>query len=343
MRSSVTTKPSVTIRDVARKARVSVATVSRVLNNSPLVSDRTRARIQKIAGQLRYVPNASARGLSVRRNDIIGLLLPAVNGDFFSEVIRGADQAAQEYGFHFLIASHHNSLPEIAAELRAMHGRVDGLILMSPNYDAHILRKDVLPRNLPVVLLNCLPDGEAVDTLTVDNRRGAMAVVRHLIGHGHRRIAIVKGRDENVDSRERLQGYRAALRKAGCEISSASEFAGNFDESSGYDAIPNLLRLSPRPTAVFAANDAMAVGVMSALLDAGIKVPEEMALAGFDDTPVARYLTPSLTSVHVAISDLGMLAMQRIIRVVQSGRRQKNQHTILPTTLVIRQSCGCHG
>ncbi len=335
------TTSTFTIRDVAKKAGVSVATVSRVLNNSASVTDETRDRIQAIAQKLHYVPNASARGLSTRRSDIIGLLLPAVNGDFFSEVIRGADQAAQQRGFHFLVSSHHNNPAEIHAELQAISGRVDGLLLMSPNQDARSLRKSTLPANLPVVLLNCLPQGEPVDALTVDNRAGAFEIVQHLIGHGHKRIAIIKGLSQNIDSRERLEGYRLALKKNGCERSSTLEIEGSFDESSGYDAAPAILNLRPRPSAVFAANDAMAVGALSALLDAGVSIPGEIALVGFDDTPVARYLTPSLTTVHVPISDLGTLAMNRIIDVVQKGKRVKREHIVLPTETIIRHSCGC--
>ncbi len=336
------TKPSnVTIRDVAKKAGVSVATVSRVLNNSALVTDETRNRIQSIAEKLHYVPNASARGLSTRRSDIIGLLLPAVNGDFFSEVIRGADQAAQERGFHFLVSSHHNDLTEIQTELQAISGRVDGLLLMSPNQNPHTLRKNILPASLPVVLLNCPPGGEPIDSLTVDNRTGAFEIVQHLIGHGHTRIAIIKGLGQNIDARERLEGYRLALRKNGCERVSALEVEGSFDESSGYDAVPAILNLRPRPTAVFAANDAMAVGALSALLDAGVNVPGELALVGFDDTPVARYVTPSLTTVHVPISDLGSLAMKKIADILQGGKRTKREHIVLPTETIIRHSCGC--
>ncbi|HTY01680.1 MAG TPA: LacI family DNA-binding transcriptional regulator [Bacteroidota bacterium] len=335
------TQPSVTIRDVAKKAGVSVATVSRVLNNSALVTDKTRNRIQSVAEKLRYIPNASARGLNTRRSDIVALLLPAVNGDFFSEVIRGADEAAGEQGYHILVSSHHNDPSEMQAELQVIAGRVDGLLLMAPNQDAHTLRRKILPSNLPSVLLNCRPGREPLDALTVDNKTGAMEVVAHLIGHGHRRIAIIKGLKENIDSRERLEGYRQALKQYGCERLSALEIEGSFVESSGYDAVPAILNLRPRPTAVFASNDAMAVGALSALLDAGVSIPGEIALAGFDDTPGVQYLTPSLTTVKVPISDLGAQAMKRVLDKVHGRKRLKPEHLVLPTELVIRHSCGC--
>jgi LacI family transcriptional regulator len=335
-------KENITIHDVARKARVSVATISRVLNNSELVADKTRKRILRIAKELNYVPNASARGLSTRRNDTIGLLLPDVYTEFFSEVIRGADQAAQELGFHFFVSSDHNQKSEMEAALHAIRGRVDGLIIMSPYIDAQMLRETMLPRNLPVVLLNCALANGYYDSLTIDNAGGAFRVVQHLIEHGYDRIAIIKGTDQNVDARERLQGYREALGKSGREISSNLEFAGDFTEASGHDAAQKLLSTTPLPRAIFVSNDAMAVGVLSALSSAGIKVPDEIAIAGFDDIPIARYLTPPLTSVHVSINDLGMLAMKRIIQIVREKKMHRVERTVLPTTIVIRESCGCH-
>ena len=335
-------KTNITIHDVAKRAKVSVATISRVLNNSTLVADKTRSRVLKITKVLNYVPNASARGLSTRRSDTIGLLLPDVYTEFFSEVIRGADQAAQEYGFHFFVSSDHNQKSEMEAALRAIRGRVDGLIIMSPYINAHALHETLLPKNLPVVLLNCAMSDGLFDSLNIDNAGGAYQMVQHLIEHGYKRIAIIKGKDENVDARERLQGYRRALRESRYETSSNLELTGDFTEASGYDAAKKLLDFTPHPNAIFASNDAMAVGVLSALHDAGVKVPDEIALAGFDDIPITRYLTPPLTSVHVSINDLGMLAMKRIIQIVQEEKVHKVEQTILPTTTVIRESCGCH-
>lgn len=299
-------------------------------------------RILRIAKELNYVPNASARGLSTRRNDTIGLLLPDVYTEFFSEVIRGVDQAAQENGFHFFVSSDHNQKSEMETALRAIRGRVDGLIIMSPFIDAQTLNETILPKNLPVVLLNCSMTDGLFDSLNIDNAGGAYRMVHHLIEHGYKRIAIIKGTDENVDARERLQGYHKALRESKYEISPDLEIAGDFTEESGHKAIQKLLNSTPRPRAIFVSNDAMAVGALSALRDAGVKVPDEIAIAGFDDIPIARYLTPPLTSVHVSINDLGMLAMRRIIQLVQEKKTHKVERTILPTTTVMRESCGCH-
>jgi LacI family transcriptional regulator len=166
-------------------------------------------------------------------------------------------------------------------------------------------------------------------------------MVRHLLDHGHRRVAIIKGIEENYDAQERLRGYRAALESVSAEKHETLEFPGSFSETSGYEAARRLLALSPRPTALFASNDSMAIGALSALRDAGVDIPGDIALAGFDDIPIAAYLSPSLTSVHLDISNLGALAIRTLLHAV----RQKNAHTkqqlVLPTSLSIRESCGC--
>ena len=329
----------VTIRDVAREAGVSVATVSRVLNDSGPVSELTRHRIREIATRLRYVPDSAARSLITRRSTTVGVLLPDLHGEFFSEVIRGIDQTAQRNGYHLLVSGSHNDKGEIEAALRAMRGRVDGLIVMSPDIDSAALVAN-LPAGSPVVLLNCFVDGDAFDSLTIDNFGGADAMVRHLIAGGHRRIAFIKGAERNYDAAERLRGYRAALADAGIEPEPALELAGDFTESGGHDAARRVAAMRDRPTAVFAANDSMAIGALAALRDAGVRVPDEMAVAGFDDIPIARYMSPPLTSVRVQISEMGERAVHMLLRAIEEKNQHEKQQETLPTTLVIRESCG---
>ncbi|MDZ7344019.1 MAG: LacI family transcriptional regulator [candidate division KSB1 bacterium] len=330
----------VTIREVARKAGVSTATVSRVFNDVDRVDEKTRRRVQRVAKRLRYTPNAVGRSLSTKRTDAIGLLLPDIHGEFFSEVIRGADQAAQQNRYHLLVSSSHNHREEIEAALKVMSGRVDGLVIMSPHLDAQALKTN-LPRNLPVVLLNCFVDDVSFDSLNIDNFGGACAVVKHLIQHGHQSIAIIKGTEGNLDADERLRGYRHALREAGLTPAETLEFSGRFSEASGYEATKKILTLWPRPTAIFASNDSMAIGALSALREIGADIPAEMALAGFDDIPIARFLSPSLTSVRVSISNLGAQAIQKLVHAIREKKRHVNQHLIVPTSLALRESCGC--
>jgi LacI family transcriptional regulator len=335
---------SASIKEVAFKAGVSIATVSRVLNDKGPVAVETRRRILAAIEQLRYVPHGAARSLITNQTNTMGVLLPDLHGEFFSEVIRGIDLAARRSGFHVLISGFHSDRAEIEAVLRALRGRVDGLIVLSPDVDAQGLHRN-LPETLPVVLLNTPVDGAAFgamafDAINLDNHGGAFAMVRHLAGLGHRRIALIRGPEENADARERLRGYRDALRAEGIEPSDALELGGDFSEESGHRAGQRLLALTPRPTAVFAANDSMAIGCLFALREAGARVPGDVALAGFDDIPIARYLTPSLSSVHVPIAELGMRAMERLLHAVESKNGHERRQETVATTLVVRASCG---
>lgn len=329
----------VTIKEVALRAGVSIATVSRAFNDSSVVDERTKERVKKAAHELHYVPSALGRNLSTRKTNAIGLLLPDLFGEFFSEVIRGSDETAQQFHYHLIVSSSHSSKDEIDAALKAMRGRVDGLIVMSPHVDAQILYAN-LPHHLPVVLMNCKVDGDSYDSVTIDNYGGAYRIARHILDHGHKRVAILKGTENNIDALERLRGYRAAVADARyrCEI---VELAGDFSEASGYDAVKTLLRGTSRPTAILASNDAMAIGALSALRDAGIAIPDEIALAGFDDIPIASYLTPSLTTVHIGINSLGVNAVEVVLHAIREKNNHQKRQLSLPTTLSIRESCGC--
>jgi len=328
-----------TIRDVARAAGVSVATVSRVFNASGPVKEETQRRIREVALKLRYSPNGAARSLTTNRTSTLGVLLPDLYGEFFSEVIRGVDQMAQDHGYHILVSSSHNVPSEIAAALTAMRGRVDGVVIMSPAIDAATLAEN-LPTTLPVVLLNCAVEGTEFDALGIDNYGGAHSMVRHLVVSGRRRIAIICGAPGNGDADARLQGYRAALDEAGIERRAEWEIAGDFLERSGYTAAERLLRLSPRPDAIFAANDSMAIGAMSALQAVGCRVPDDMAVTGFDDIPISRYMSPPLTTVRIDIAGLGGRAVRALVRAVGSKNAHERRQEILPAELVVRESCG---
>jgi LacI family transcriptional regulator len=327
-----------TIRDVAREAGVSVATVSRVLNDSGPVRDETRQRIEDVARRLRYAPNSAARSLSTRKTRTIGVLLPDLYGEFFSEVIRGIDQVVQAAGWHLLVSSSHNEWSAIEAALRVMRGRVDGLLMMSPDLDAKALAAN-LPEQLPVVLLNCEVDDRTYDSVNIDNFAGACAVASHVVALGHRRIGLITGPPRNHDARERLRGSLAVLEAAGIAPAEALRVVGDFSERSGYDAMLRLLDASVPPTAVIAANDSMAIGALGALRERGVRVPADMTVVGFDDIPIGRYVTPPLTTVRVTIPALGERATRRLFEVMKSNGRQERVQELLPTELVVRSSC----
>jgi LacI family transcriptional regulator len=333
----------VTIKDVARQANVSVATVSRVFSGANAVREETSKRIRDVAARLRYAPHGGARSLITSKTQTLGVLLPDLYGEFFSEIIRGIDLAARSSGFHLLVSSSHSDRCELENAIRSMRGRVDGVVIMSPDIDASVLLAN-LPEEQPVVMLNSVVRRQGVASVKIDNRRGACEMVRHLIAHGHRRIAFIAGAERNLDGDQRRRGYRAALTEAGLNLNHSMEFSGDFTEDSGFEAAKEILkRTSSRPSAIFAANDAMAIGAMSALREAGVKVPAEIAVAGFDDIPIARHMSPALSSVHVPIAGLGERAAGRLMSALTNPGSYVARHEVLRTTLVIRESCGPPG
>ena len=335
---------AVTIKDVAREAEVSVATVSRALNGRVNVAPEVRSHVQAVAARLRYIPHSAARSLITRRTQTIGALLPDMHGEFFSELIRGIDRAARAKGYHLLLSSSHGDADETATALQAMLGRVDGLLIMSPYADPGFIEEH-LPETLPSILLNPVHGHTRLPALAVDNRKGAYVMTRHLVNCGHRDIAFIAGPKGNLDAEERLQGHLDALHEL---LPGASEqvVAGDFSEESGYRAGSQIARLQRRPHALFAANDSMAIGCLFALNEAGLRVPADIALAGFDDIPTARFTQPPLTTVRVRIADLGGRALDRLVAAVaakESGHRlPPHRIQMLDPELVLRSSCGMH-
>lgn len=302
-----------TIRDVARRAQVSVATVSRALNGLA-VSDATKARVSDAARELGYVPHAGARSLSLARTNAIGVVLPDLHGEFFSEVVRGMDREASRRGYLLLLSNLHAGSEQATQALRAMRGRVDGLIVMAP----HLSREELsaaLPAGLPSVLINSRDASGAVSTFHLDNSAGARAVVAHLASIGCKRLVHIGGPEENIDARERADACQDAARQLGLEC---VVVCGDFEEESGEAAIRSLLAAKQEFDAVFAANDNMAIGAIQALRAAGLRVPQDVAVAGFDDIPLARHL--GLTTVRVRIAELGERALAALIADMNEER-----------------------
>jgi LacI family transcriptional regulator len=210
---------------------------------------------------------------------------------------------------------------------------------MSPYLSGEALGR-LVPERVPLMLMNTRVEGEGWDWMDIDNHGGAYAVTAHLVRGGHRRIALIRGAAGNHDAEERVRGYREALRDGGAEWEVALELAGDFTEESGYRAAARLLEVEPRPTAVFASNDSMAIGALSGLRERGVAVPGEMAVVGFDDIPIARYVDPPLTTVRVPMSRLGARAAERLLEAIAGGSGQVRGGEVVETELVVRASCG---
>lgn len=331
-----------TIRDVAQIAGVSIATVSRVLNGSQRVSEETRQRVWAAATELDYWPNTAARTLTTRKALTIGILLPDLYGEFYSEVIRGVDQTARKQGFQILMSSSHSDPETMLSSARSMRGWVDGLVIMAPQRDS----SDALTRiskRFPTVLINPGTEVVGCSSVIISNYDSVHALVHHLLRLGHRFLAVIKGPAGNVDAEERLRGYKQAIADENLEASASVEFEGDFTEASGFRAASRLLQMDPRPTAIFAANDSMAVGALSAFGAAGINVPEDIALVGFDDISIAQFVNPTLTTVQVDAFGMGERAVGLLITSINNPEQASVVHEVMPAPLMIRQSCGAVG
>lgn len=322
-----------TIRDVAREAHVSVASVSRVFSGADTVTEGVRGRVLAAARRLRYVPHSGARMLSTRRTGTLGVILPDLYGEFFSETIRGADLAARARGLHLLLSSSHDDQHTVAQVIRSLRGRVDGILVMSPHLDPAMLAEN-LAEDMPIVLLNA--EGPVGDhpCFRVDNQAGAFAAVRHLL-QSAAGVAHISGPASNREAEQRRQGYIDALGDHEALI-----LPGDFTEEAGYAAGLKIADMTPRPQAVFAANDMMAIGCICALADRGVHVPEDVLVAGFDDIPMARLMRPRLTTVSARIAELSRRAVERLIGLVQAQGQDEGgaDLEIVTPELIARES-----
>ncbi len=316
-----------TIRDVARLAEVSIASVSRALNNLGSVAEGTRRKVEDAARELGYVPHAGARSLSLARTRAVGVVLPDVHGEFFSEVMRGMDRAATERGYVLLLSNMHGAKDHPGAVLATMRGRVDGLIVMAPHLSADEVEKTLPPR-LPAVLLNAHGNVASHSSFGVDNALGVKAVVDHLRSIGRRRIVHISGPADNVDAQQRREAFRASIGKGAEPV----VLAGDYSEESGAEAVRQLVDKGIEFDALFAANDMMAIGAMEELRARGIAVPEKVAVAGFDDVPLARHL--GLTTARVRIDELGSDAITRLIDTIEGGEQTTVQQLHAPELIV---------
>jgi LacI family transcriptional regulator len=321
---------SATMRDVAREASVSVASVSRALNGHSSVHPETRARVVAAAEALGYVPHAGARSLSLARSHAIGVILPDLHGEFFSEIVRGMDREVNARGYHLLLSNMHADASLAAQAMRSMRGRVDGLIVMAPQLDAAGLDA-ALPKGVPAVLVNS-HDGIGRASFRIDNGAGIIASVAHLAALGRRRIVHVAGPAGNIDARERSEAYHAAMAAHAPGIAPIV-IEGDFHEQSGADAVAMLRSMDATYDAIVAANDMMALGVLRGLREAGMDVPGTVAVTGFDDIPLARYL--GLTTVRVPLAEIGARAVGRLVDALDGGDLSPDTLTVA-TELVVR-------
>ena len=301
----------VTVHDVARHAKVSISTVSRVLNGSARVTADKKSRVLDAVRALGYIPNPAARDLARRKTGTIGALLPHITGEFFAEILAGLDSAAQDHNRLLVVSASHRHASQFSDALRGLQRRVDGLLIMAPELEAEEVLAMTGP-GIPTVFLNTRSKAPNIHAFDFDNYGGMYEMTRLVLEAGHEHIAFVMGPKEAHDAQERLMGFRHALTPG----THAVEIAGDFSSERGHDAAVSILQMAPQTTAIVAANDLSALGVLRALLERGIDVPGDMIVTGFDDISSARFAMPSLTSVHVPIRQLTKQAVCHLVNLI---------------------------
>ncbi len=329
--------------DVAKRAGVSFMTVSRVINNKNNVKEATRKKVLKAIKELGYYPNVLGRGLNINKTETIGILIPLCSHlfstQYYTELLRGVEQYCAESGFGILFYPRREESGDIDYQRLFQERRVDGLLIIAPPLkDLQLLT--LIKKKIPFVVIDGRGSGgknKRVVYIDADNIGGASKAVEYLIKRGHKKIAHISGWLYVVNGKDRLYAYKNTLKKYKIPVKNEYIVKGDFTEISGYNAMKNLLKLKDRPTAVFAANDLMAIGAIKAIKEIGLSVPEEISIVGFDDIPLASYTIPPLTTVRQPAFQMGYEAAKNLIEMIKS-QRTETKSKIMKTALIVRNS-----
>ena len=331
----------VTLKEVAKRARVSIGTVSNVITGSVHVTPPRRTRVLEAIRDLGYQPNHVARSLRLRRTGMLGMVISDIANPFFSQMVRGAEDAALEHNYLLLTFNTDDHVERERQGLAVLRERrVDGVLLVvSPARETPRHIAETLAAGTPVVCLDRVPRGAQVHSVTVDNVRGTRECIHHLLVLGHRRIAILTGSLSLQTARDRLRGYKQALKEAGVSVDPDLIREGDFRAESGYALARDLLCRPDKPSALFTSNGLMAIGVLKAVAELGLSCPQDVAIATFDDLPDSEILRPPLTSVAQPAYLIGYKGAELLIQTIESKKKPRTHVEIkLPTELRIRES-----
>jgi LacI family transcriptional regulator len=330
-------RTTTTIRDVAKAAGVSISTVSRVLNDKDDVAPETYQKVQEVIDELGYTSSLAARGLRSHRMNVIGLVMPDVGDPFSIQVLKGVNRAITELDIDLIVHTGGDLIKETTADRERRHvsllssGITDGVIVVAP-------AATTFSTTLPVVVVdpnNVTPDCPVV---IATNRSGALSAMEYLIGLGHRRIGFISGRPELQSAVRRLLGYKDSLYQAGIPLDPDLIQTGDYSRQTGFACAQRLLNLSDPPTAIFAANDQSAFGAIQAAQQAGLRVPDDLSVVGFDNIPEASYTNPGLTTIDQFIDEMGCIATEMLINLIEGNSLESNVYK-MPTQLIVRDSC----
>lgn len=322
-----------TVHDVARRANVSISTVSRVLNNSAPVSEDKRRRVLQAVKDLQFTPNPAARSLLGQATSTIGAILPHITGEFFADLLSGLDEGIKQHNYLLMVSASRRLEHDFIAALRGMYKRVDGLIIMAPELSAERVLT-LTGSSVPVVFLNTHSTTSGMLSVNFDNRDGMVKIARHIADRGHKRAAYIGGPSDAFDAQERQQGFLETV-PDGLKV---MYYSGDFSFERGYENGQKILSSSPRPTVIVAANDLSALGAMRALLENGVNVPDEIAVTGFDGTRSAHFSTPSLTTVNVPIGQLAANAVELLVNQLSSELPCVSPEKSAELELIVRES-----
>lgn len=323
----------VTLRDVANKAGVAVSTASYALNNSSKISLATRKKVYKAARDLGYQPHGIARNLKKQKTETIGLFLNDLSGPYYSEVIQGVQDVVSAHGYDLIVGSASGGTNSTAYKF-LLEKRVDGAVILAPKInDAEISR--VAKASLPIIVLDRRLDSDYIKYVLIDNLNGAYQAVSHLINRGYHKIVYLSGPEDSFDNQERFKGYQQALLENGFNLMPQRIVSGNFTEKEGYQVISGFLAQEERIDAIFSANDEMAIGAIQAIREMSFKIPDDIAIVGFDDIRLASYINPPLTTIRHPKYEMGRFATNMVFQVLHGS---KAESVVLPTQLITRQS-----
>ena len=326
------------MKNVAKLANVSIATVSRVFTGSDNVADKTRKKVMKAVKELNYHPNALARQLRMMETKTIIVVVPDITNTFFSQVLKGIEITARRNGYRVLLGDTGNDINIEHEYLKALYEKhADGLVLLTARMDRNTIES--LIEKYPVVLACEYLEDSSVPTVSIDNISAARKITEHLIKLGHKRVAHITGPMKVILSRDRLKGYKQAMKAYGLEIDPLLITEGDFYYETGYDLMLKLMSINNPATAIFAANDEMAIGAIKAIQSQGLKVPEDIAIVGFDNIKMSAIFSPSLTTIGQPMYKIGEKAMNLLLDLIRGKKLRKNQF-VLDDKLIIRESCG---
>ncbi len=332
-------KSKVTIHDVAAEAGVSFGTVSRVINNDVHVKKETRERVLDVVEKLNYVANRQARSLAGGKTNSIGVLVPDLGTGYIGEIIRGIDAELSLADLDLILyTTHRTPTKEANYVANLASGMVDGLLLVLPRQPQDLV-KTMQQRRFPFVLIDHQGTGQDCPAVGAMNWSGGYNATEYLISLGHKRIGFITGSMDLGCAVDRLAGYRSALKTNHIPEDEALIYEGNFDQPDGYVGASALLDLAHPPTAIFASNDVMAMGVMDAVRNRGLRVPQDISVVGFDDIPQASLVRPALTTINQPLEKMGRVATQVLLSMLETPEKETTRIE-LPTQLVVRDSCG---